>query len=417
MTMQDESSSGPSQGRFSPRRFAFLALLWLTIGAFAGFIVAGTASLIPNAWIPFGIVGFIVAGFALSGLLVRRVTRGMARIVKPAQGGLPPGRRVLARVDKLREAGLTVANFDHLFLFTLTVFPPEEAPPYETTIRQFITMGELPNFHTGRFLVFVEDPASPGYGLIEKEPPEDWQRKADAPPEGYRTQKAARSYPDRGVRLLGLGGDRPPAMSPARLAINIVTMLAFLAFGFLAPFALVTGGIETVTTFFEDLPKTLTGRNEGNFDRDKLRKAYDRAVTYAGDRPVETIRIYRDYVKLTVANPSQANAYDDVTLRGAISDSRPDGASYAIRPDETFRASETNFAMLDHALVDASLHGDRKKLIYIGFRTRSIPDVGRGTDDRATTGNRKSIVVTVGFDGDYGSTSRTYDAETGRFLD
>ena len=43
-----------------------------------------------------------------------------------------------------------------------------------------------------------------------------------------------------------------------------------------------TGGIEAVTTFVQDLPKTLTGRDEGNFDQEKLRKAYDRAVAYAG---------------------------------------------------------------------------------------------------------------------------------------
>jgi hypothetical protein len=115
----------------------------------------------------------------------------------------------------------------------------------------------------------------------------------------------------------------------------------------------VTGGIETVTTFVQDLPKTLTGRDEGNFDQEKLRKAYDRAVAYAGNRQIYRMNIYKDYVKLTIANPARENAYDDITMRGAVVDSRPDGTSASIRPEEIFRVSDTNFATLEHALGDA----------------------------------------------------------------
>ena len=322
----------------------------------------------------------------------------------------------MARVGKLEEAGLTVSNFNHMFIFTLTVFPDHGAP-YGTVIRQFITMGELPNFYTGRIVVFVEDPESPGYGVIDKDPPEDWQQKAAEPPPAYKTQKAEKLYPDKGTGLLGGELRMSARMSPVRLTVNLIATLVFLVLGFLAPFALVTGGIETVTTFVQDLPKTLIGRDEGYFDKERLRKAYDRAIAYASNRQIYSMSIYKGHVKLTIENPALENAYDDVTMRGAAVDSRPDGTSASIKPEETFRFSDTNFATLEHALGDALMHGDKNQLSYIGFRNRSAISTKRINGTSGTTiDERKIIVVTVGFNSDYGSTSRTYDAATGQFL-
>ncbi|KQZ73253.1 hypothetical protein ASE06_12680 [Sphingopyxis sp. Root214] len=428
MLMQSKCSPTPPKARFNPRRFLFLAALWMTIGAFVGFIVAGANGVAPDSWIPFVVIGFIAASFLFTGVFVTSISRNLKpmlesaqsgianRILESAEGGISPGRRVLARVGKLEEAGLTVSNFNHMFIFTLTVFPEHDAP-YETVIRQFITMGELPNFYTGRFVVFVEDPESPGYGLIDKDPPEEWQQKAAEPPPAYKTQKAEMSYPDKGTGFFGGELSLSAGMSPLRLTANLIATLVFLVLGFLAPFALVTGGIETVATFAQDLPKTLTGRDEGNFDKEKLRKAYDRAIAYAGNRQIYRMNIYKDYVKLTIENPSQENAYDDITMRGAVVDSRPDGTSSTIKPEETFRVSDTNFAALEHALGDALMHGDKNQLSYIGFRNRSAISTIRidGTSG-ITIDERKFLVLTVGFNGDYGSISRTYDVATGQFL-
>lgn len=427
MLMQSEPSEPPKAG-FNPRRFIILAALWMTTGAFIGFIVAGANGIAPESWIPFVVIGFIAASFLFSGVFVAGLTRNLKpmleagqggvanRILESANGGTSHGGRVLARVGKLEEAGLTVSNFNHMFIFTLTVFP-EHGAPYETVIRQFITMGELPNFYTGRFVVFVEDPANPGYGVIDKDPPEDWQQKAAEPPLAYKTQKAETCYPDKGKGLFGGELNLSARMSPVRLIVNLIATLAFLVLGFLAPFALVTGGIETVTTFVQDLPKTITGRDDGNFGQEKLRKAYDRALAYAGNRRIHRMNIYKDYVKLTVENPSLENAYDDVTMRGAVVDSRPDGTSATIKPEETFRGSDTKFATLEHALGDALMRGDENQLSYIGFRNRSaISTIRINGTSGITIDERKSIVVTIGFDSDYGSTSRTYDAATGQFL-
>ncbi|MFT4198149.1 MAG: hypothetical protein QM601_09610 [Pseudoxanthomonas sp.] len=190
------------------------------------------------------------------------------------------------------------------------------------------------------------------------------------------------------------------------------------ALGFLLPFTLSSGGIETVTSFVQDLPRTLTGRNHGNFGKDKLRKAYERAVAYAGDRRIDDLLVYEGYVRMTVENPSQPNAYDNVTLRGAVAESEPDRASSAISPEETFCAADTNFGMLERALDDALKHGGLKQMLYIGLRTRpGIPGVSINEQAGLTSSENRSVVITVGFDGDYGSTSRTYDGASGRFLD
>ncbi|MGN7932770.1 hypothetical protein [Sphingopyxis sp. 22461] len=428
MAMQSLSSPTPPKARFNPRRFFFLAALWMSIGAFIGFIVAGANGIAPDSWIPFVVIGFIAASFLFTGVFVMSISRNLKPMLDAAQGGIAnrildsaegrisPDKRVLARVGKLEEAGLTVSNFNHMFIFTLTVFP-EHGAPYETVIRQFITMGELPNFYTGRFVVFVEDPENPGYGLIDKDPPEDWQQKAAEPPPAWKTQKAETSYPDKGSALFGGELRLPARMSPVRLTVNLFTTLAFLVLGFLAPFALVTGGIETVTTFVQDLPKTITGQDEGNFDKEKLRKAYDRAAAYASNRQIYSMRVYKDYVKLTIENPAREKAFDDVTMRGAVVDSRPDGTSASIKPEETFRVSDTNFGALERALGDALMHGDKNQLSYIGFRNQSaISTIRIDSKSGVTVDERKFIVVTVGFDGDYGSTSRTYDAATGQFL-
>lgn len=159
MLMQSKSSSTSPKATFNPRRFLFLAALRMTIGAFVGFIVAGANGVAPDSWIPFVVIGFIAASFLFPGMFVASISRNLKPMLQSAQGGIAnrilesagggssPDRRVLARVGKLEEAGLTVSNFNHMFIFTLTVFPDHGAP-YGTVIRQFITMGELHNFYT-----------------------------------------------------------------------------------------------------------------------------------------------------------------------------------------------------------------------------------------------------------------------------
>ena len=80
-------------------------------------------------------------------------------------------------------------------MFTLTVFP-DIGEPYQTTI-QFITIGELPNFYTGRFVAFIEDKNDPGYGVIEINPNETWRDKVNEPSEKFKMPKPKRCIPTK----------------------------------------------------------------------------------------------------------------------------------------------------------------------------------------------------------------------------
>ena len=246
--MQNKHSSSTEKTGITFKRFIYVAALWLSIGAFIGFVTAGEMEIISDSWVPYVLAFFFAISFGFGGISVRDLKNNIHELVESTEPDSLSGNRTLARVGKLQEAGITVSEFNHLFIFTLTVFPQVGAP-YETNIRQFITLGQLPNFYTGRFVVFVEDAQNPGYGWIDKAPSEYWQQKADEPPAEWKIRKAVRSYPDQKINENILGND-PPKMTPMRWAINIVAVPGFLVLGFLIPFSLAPGGLDVVKGFF-----------------------------------------------------------------------------------------------------------------------------------------------------------------------
>ena len=247
MAMQNKHQHSSEKTNITPKRIFAVTTLWLSIGAFIGFVVAGEMEIVPESWAPFVIAGAFVMAFTRCGISVKDLVSNTDQLMQRAQPGNLSGQRALARVGKLQEAGITVSEFNHLFIFTLTVFP-QMGSPYETTIRQFITLGELPNFYTGRFVVFAEDAENPGYGFIDKEPSEYWQQKAMEPPAAWKTYKADTVYPDQKINE-NMFGDEPPKMTPLRWAINLVVVPACLVLGFLLPFAIAPEGMAFIKDF------------------------------------------------------------------------------------------------------------------------------------------------------------------------
>nr|WP_199162076.1 hypothetical protein [Elizabethkingia sp. ASV34] len=240
---------------FNLRRLLFKALTWMGIGVFIGMVAAGSSGMIPGSWIPFAIFGFIGLTFLWSIIF----TRGLISKFRKMSGngeniGGGNARRMPARVDKLKEAGLVVNNLNHQFIFTLTVFP-DIGEPYQTTIRQFITIGELPNFYTGRFVAFIEDKNDPGYGVIEINPNETWRDKVNEPSEKFKNAKAQKVYSDKGV---GFSVKTYGIISGMPSAFDIVLSLTFLSLGILLPFAL-SGNFDKLVSGFHNLPKIITG--------------------------------------------------------------------------------------------------------------------------------------------------------------
>lgn len=418
--MNNEKKKGP----FNLRRFVFKALTWIGIGAFIGMITAGSGGMIPNSWIPFTIIGFI----ALTFLWAIVFTSGLSsKIKKMTTNGENIGggnaRRVPARVEKLEEVGLVVNNFNHQFKFTLTVFP-DTGEPYQTTIRQFITMGELPNFYTGRFVSFIEDGENPGYGMIEISPNEAWRDKVYDPVEKFKNVKAQKVYPDKGSSIFP---NEAGKVSGSRLAFGIVLSLAFLGIGFSLPFAL-SGNFDQLISDVRDLPKTLTGQNIGNFDGENLDKAYQKAIEYIGNRKAEKILIYDKFISLSVEAEGKQNAYDDVTLRGNSAEVRPNSSSSLVNPEQLFTTNEASLPILKKVLAESLKKYDVKNLTYVGFRKQTTINIEKNLEiDIATLAKdpakahemitskalKQRMVISMYFKDPYNSTVLNFDGITG----
>lgn len=352
---------------FNLRRFLFKALTWLGIGVFIGMITAGSGGMIPDSWIPFTIFGFIAFTFFWAIVFTRGLTSKIKKMTANGENiGGGNAQRVLARIEKLEEAGLVVNNFNHQFKFTLTVFP-DMGEPYQTTIRQFITMGDLPNFYTGRFVAFIEDRDNPGYGVMEINPNEAWRDKVYDPSEKFKNVKAQKVYPNKGSSIFPTELGK---VSGVRLAFGIVLSLAFLGLGFALPFVL-SGNFDQLISDVRDLPKTLTGQNAGNFDDENLDKAYQKAIDYIGNRKVEKIMIYDKFTVLSVEAEGQKKAYDDVTLRGNSAEVHPNSSSSLVNPEELFTSDETSLPILKKVLAESLKKYDVKNLTYVGFRKQT----------------------------------------------
>ncbi len=418
--MNNQKKKGP----FNLRRFLFKALTWMGIGAFIGMITAGSGGMIPDSWIPFTIFGFIALTFLWAIVFTRGLTSKITKMTANGENiGGGNARRVPARVEKLEEAGLVVNNFNHQFKFTLTVFP-DSGEPYQTTIRQFITMGELPNFYTGRFVAFIEDKENPGYGIMEISPNEAWRDKVYDAAEKFKNVKAQKVYPDKGSSIFETEVGN---VSGLRLAFGIVLSLAFLGLGFSFPFAL-SGNFDQLITDVRDLPKTLTGQNIGNFDNKNLDKAYQKAIGYIGNRKAEKILIYDKFVVLGVEAEGQKNAYDDVTLRGNSAEVSPNSGSSLVNPEQLFTADETSLPILKKALAESLKKYDVKNLTYVGFKKQMTINIDKNLEididalakDPAKAHEmitrkalKQRMVISMYFKDPYNSTVLNFDGTTG----
>lgn len=117
-----------------------------------------------GAVLPF-VVGLVAVALVLPLMLISGVAgsagtplRELTKL-KPEEAPAPDLPRELGRIESLREVGLTVRNFHHLYEFTVTVFP-QVGDARREVFSQLITMGQLPNLYTGRYVVLARCPAS-----------------------------------------------------------------------------------------------------------------------------------------------------------------------------------------------------------------------------------------------------------------
>jgi hypothetical protein len=407
-TAPQQSIGATSRRPFSIKRFVILGLFWIFIGAFIGSIVAGSMDLLPFWAIPVTVIGFIAISFIWSGIFTKGVLKKARSAMGEPQPGTSAGKEVPARVEKLEEAGLVVGGFNHQFIFTLTVFP-DTGSPYQTTIRQFITMGELPNFYTGRFVVFAESPTEQGYGQIVKAPAEYWTDKLVDVAEKYKTLHASTVYADKGSSLFGQ--QKSGSTSPVRVIIGLISTLLFLLVGFSVPFV-ATNNLDALY----NIPYAIIGQGKTNFDSDQLKKTYHKVAEVVGDRKVESILFYDHYTILTVAHPDRKGAYDRVTIRGNSVQSEPYPGSSSIDEEDTFTMSDTSLEVLQKSLAESIAHGTKEDLVYVGFRQDTETTTTYSDEHGVETTRLARVTISTMLDDPYSSKSFTYDAKTGELI-
>lgn len=414
----DPTSTNVANGKVASRvgGILFVAFTWVVIGCFIGFIVGGSFfQIISNDFLPAIIIGFIALSFVWSFAFTLRLKRVISPTLSQTADSTLTGKRMLARVDSLKEAGLVVRGTDHLFAFTLTVFP-ELSAPYQTTARQFITMGELPNYYTGRFVVFVEDRNDPGYGILEKEPPEDWKERAARPLDEYADEKATKIYPDKGFHPLG----SRTSFSASKLVLNIVLSLVFLVIGFIIPFLLVPNGFQSLLTTVRDIPGEISGSTQGNFTNPRLSETVVTIKKTIGDRKVQSVLVYKEYVIIIAEHPGRDKAFDRITFRGGSSTSAPYTGGSSIDPDELFSIADISEVRLQKAIESAKRQTPELQMVYAGYRmhvTKRTVNTDIHSDSFGEVAEQRKLVIDVVFDDEYdGSQTVKVEANTGKLL-
>ena len=400
---------------FNLGRFILKSLGWIFAGVFAGAVTAQATGNLPESALGFIIGGGILASFAFTIVPVTRTIKEAQSMASGAADSVN-GTPVAARVESLEEGGITLKDTYHEFIFTLTVFPAT-GEPYQTTIRQYITMGELPNFPSGAYIPFIEDKANPGYGAFN--------RKLTLPETSqYNGVIAHKTYPDRG-RQNSFGGiaKATPAhsapVSPVRIVASLIFIIIYLVGGFLLPFV-VTNSLDTFIQQVQGKkPLTLAERErrsaaesekEPVLDPAGIADLYSQAAKVIGDRHIKELFIHPGFASFTVENRERKGAYDDVRISDGKVDVSPDPSSGSIKPERTFTLEDAPVESLLVAFEKTKESRPDAPLNYVAF----VKSFEALKDPSASGGTTAQEIITalVYVDDPYHSYTARYDVRS-----
>src|SRR5690606_1577362 len=144
--------------------FCYKALVWLFQGVVIGSFVATIQGFMPIWFTVVHVLGSIGLGWLFSLLFLRYTDRKRARALAQDQAQAS-GLAAPARIDSIRFGGLRMMETRELMVIQVTVFQRSDAP-YQTTVRQFITVEEGDQLQEGSLVTFFEDPHDHGYGMV-----------------------------------------------------------------------------------------------------------------------------------------------------------------------------------------------------------------------------------------------------------
>lgn len=222
-------------------RRSLLIAFWVSIGVFAAGLVGLLSGHAERAAAPLAI-GFnaavLLLVFGLIALSARASGRSVGSLLRlrPEAPPAPELPRELARIESLREMGVTVRNFHHLYEFVVTVFPNADGStdsPRCEVFSQLITMGQLPNFYTGRYVVLATLPGDPPQLRLDPAPTPDWGLELRSAPERYDGVLAPAPQPAAEQSAVPDAPGAPGApVDPQKALLNLLLVALCAAVGF-----------------------------------------------------------------------------------------------------------------------------------------------------------------------------------------
>ena len=262
-----------------------------------------------------------------------------------------------ARIDSVDHGGIRLMEEQNLLVIRMTVFSKFK-PPFQTTIRQFMTAEQIERLQELPVVTFYEDTHNPGSGTISLTPPTGELLT------GETTAQATKIYPERSkYSFLPLIGRNSSMLT--RL-VNMVLIFALFGFGFLSPF-MVTGNVDWLRLRVTYFPQKLVFQYKGNFNTEAFGKAYTKAMAYIGDRRVESLLFYKDYTNISVENLDKPGYIEHAIIRGNSVEKGILSLTTS-EPDRLFTVDSVSFELLRKVLDDVSTDHNIEDIFYIGVR-------------------------------------------------
>lgn len=382
-----------------------LIVFWVGAGAMLVGILGFVLGWTERAVLPFvlGIVAVTVI-LPLALLFGASAANGqslgaLARL-KPEDPPAPDLPRLPARIESVRELGVTIRNFHHLYEFTVTVFP-EEGGARAEVFSQLITMGQLPNFYTGRYVVLAMAPGTPPNPRLDPAPDAEWAAALRRAPERYdeipapsaqATQAAGAGAGSGAGSGTGVGTGAP--VSGRRTALNLVLVAACLAAGAALAVQYTFGGFQRLGTVVAEVPQRLTGQVHGTWDSAQLALDLADLRDELRDRELVYLYVFDGYYSIAAYSTTDPRGEDVYAFRGG---------ALSLSWTSVLSGSEGRFTVDQ---IDPEAVRSAVARVYSDTPDASISNVGI----RPQGG---SLVIDVSIEGTYEDTSRRFDALSG----
>ena len=388
-------------------RRGILVLFWMAIGTILASVVGFTLGSTESATIAF-VIALIVATTVVPTALVFGMVSKLGASTGSGSGvrhgarlGAPPvlaptAPREIARIESLREAGLTVRNFHHLYEFTVTVFPRAGSPRQEV-FSQLITMGELPGFFTGRYVV-VATTAPGARPVLDSTPDAHWAAELRAAPSRYDAvapaTAAAKSAPPAGGAERSSAEPGSGAGRVGRIVANTVIIVVCVVSGFALGTIWVFSTPARAAALIGEMPQRLGGQVQGVWDSAVLDLDLTDLRRQLHGRSLESVVIFDTYWSIDAVSATDPEGEDSYAFRnGSLSLS---WTSELISTQGGFSIAEVKADVVRRAV--ATVRADDPGIVISNVMIRRL---------------QGPLVIDVDSEGVYKTTTRRFDAGTG----